>query len=94
MGMEKIRFLYLLIKADHAASLPLDNPAPVARPATEFLPFLQLFLALGSWSACWSLSKKEELLSVPKRMRIEGRRSEIGHLILCSHQDVRTYQAD
>jgi hypothetical protein len=27
-------------------------------------------------------------------MRIEGRRSEIGHLILCSRQDVRTYQAD
>src|ERR1700683_92901 len=86
--IENIRFLYFSTRADQASPSPLGTLEPGENRKTDSLACSELFLGLWSWFARCFLSTEEQLLRVPKSVRIQGRRFEISYLVLCSHQDV------
>src|SRR6185437_10342704 len=95
MGIEKIRFLYLSISADQAASLPFRH-SRTSRVSVHAICCSSLANAFRRTrgTRIHGHSVDVQLFHVPQSVRIQNRRMEIPDPILGSNQNVRARHAN
>src|SRR5580658_643310 len=93
-GIEKMRFLYLSISADHASSLPSRHSFTrrVSGHAIRNSSWVPLFR--GAIFRSHAHLADVELFNVPQRVRIENRRPEIPDAVFCAGQNIGTRQTN
>src|ERR1700722_4161629 len=96
IGMEKMRFLYCSISADHASSLPCRHSFTkrISGHASFNSSRVEILGGAMAVARFARLSVDVELFNVPQRVRIENRRPEISDAILGPCQDVGARQTD